>query len=62
MKIRFALGLVCALGAVAASLPASAGDLLKIAAGQRGKWDGAVVPLGEKAGTFCKHAIDLEVI
>jgi len=61
-RLRLAVPLICALGALALAAPAFAGDLLKIAAGQRGKWDGAVVPLGGKAGIFRKHGVDLEVI
>jgi len=39
-----------------------AGDTLKLAVGQRGKWDGAVVELGQRAGIFRKHGIELEIL
>ena len=41
---------------------AQAADMLKIAAGQRGKWDGAVAALGHQVGIFKKHGIDLEIL
>jgi NitT/TauT family transport system substrate-binding protein len=41
--------------------PAFAADLVKVAIGQRGNWDTAVPHLGEKAGIFKKHGIDLEL-
>lgn len=58
-SLLFALGLSAA--SIGAST-ASAADLLKIAAGQRGKWDGAVAALGDKAGFFKKHGIELEIL
>ena len=54
-----------ALGVLATSCFASdveAADTLKIAAGQRGKWDGAVAALGQQAGIFKKHGIELEIL
>src|SRR5262245_23770227 len=45
-----------------ASPPASAADLLKITVGQRGNWDTAIPHLGEKAGIFKKHGIELEIV
>jgi NitT/TauT family transport system substrate-binding protein len=42
--------------------PASADDLVKVTIGQRGNWDTAVTHLGDKAGIFKKHAIQLEMI
>ena len=47
------------LGAV---LPGDAADLLKITVGQRGNWDTSISYLGEKAGIFKKHGIELEII
>jgi NitT/TauT family transport system substrate-binding protein len=41
---------------------ALAADALKLAIGQRGKWDGAVAELGMRAGIFKKHGIDLEIL
>jgi NitT/TauT family transport system substrate-binding protein len=55
---------ILTLAAMLAALPlsaASAADLVKLAIGQRGNWDTAVPHLGEKAGIFKKHNIDLEL-
>jgi NitT/TauT family transport system substrate-binding protein len=48
--------------ALAAPSVASAADLLKLTVGQRGNWDTSISYLGEKAGIFKKHGIDLEII
>jgi NitT/TauT family transport system substrate-binding protein len=53
---------LAAAAALAATLPASAADLLKITVGQRGNWDTSISHLGEKAGIFKKHGIELEII
>jgi NitT/TauT family transport system substrate-binding protein len=45
-----------------ATLPASAADQLKITVGQRGNWDTAIPHLGEKAGIFKKHGIELDIV
>jgi NitT/TauT family transport system substrate-binding protein len=45
-----------------AALQSSANELLKVAIGQRGNWDTAIPHLGEKAGIFKKHGIDLELL
>jgi len=58
-KLLFALGL---MAANLLTTNADAADKIKIAAGQRGKWDGAVAALGEKAGFFKKHGIELEIL
>jgi NitT/TauT family transport system substrate-binding protein len=43
--------------------PASfAADALKLTVGQRGNWDTSVSHLGDKAGIFKKHGIELEII
>jgi NitT/TauT family transport system substrate-binding protein len=41
---------------------ALAADTLRLAIGQRGKWDGAVAELGKRAGIFKTHGIDLEIL
>lgn len=43
-------------------LTAQADDLLKMTIGQRGNWDTAITHLGEKAGIFKKHGIQMEMI
>jgi NitT/TauT family transport system substrate-binding protein len=48
--------------ALAVAAPASATDLFKITVGQRGNWDTSIAHLGDKAGIFKKHGIELEII
>jgi len=50
------------LGAVVMAAPAAADDLVKMTIGQRGNWDTAITHLGEKAGIFKKHGIQMEMI
>ena len=42
--------------------PAFADDLVKMTIGQRGNWDTAITHLGDKAGIFKKHGLQLEMI
>ena len=42
--------------------PARAADTLKVAVGQRGNWDTAVPELGQQAGIFRKHGLELEIL
>jgi len=57
------LALACATAALlAATAPASAQDLLKLTIGQRGNWDTAIAHLGDKAGIFKKHRLELELL
>jgi NitT/TauT family transport system substrate-binding protein len=42
--------------------PAAADDLVKMTIGQRGNWDTSIAHLGEKAGIFKKHGLQLEMI
>jgi NitT/TauT family transport system substrate-binding protein len=51
-----------ALAAWLGVVEAFAADTLKLAIGQRGKWDGAVPDLGSRAGIFKKHGLELEVL
>jgi len=41
---------------------ASAADVLKLAAAQRGAWESAAPELGQSAGIFSKHGITLDVL
>ena len=59
--IRHIAGAV-AMAAVAFVHPAAADDLVKLTIGQRGNWDTAICHLGDKAGIFKKHGIQLEMI
>ena len=51
-----------AIAAFAFTNPAAADDLVKLTIGQRGNWDTAIPHLGDKAGIFKKHGIQLEMI
>jgi NitT/TauT family transport system substrate-binding protein len=48
--------------AMAQLTPARADDLLKLAIGQRGLWDSAIAELGQAAGIFKKHGLELQVV
>jgi NitT/TauT family transport system substrate-binding protein len=56
--------LLSAVAAVlgAAHAPASAQDALKVAVPQRGAWDTSVTEIGNRAGIFKKHGIDIELL
>jgi len=41
---------------------ASAHDKVKLAIGQRGNWDTSVSEIGQLAGIFGKHELELEII
>ena len=51
-----------AIAAVAFVHPAAGADKLKMTVGQRGNWDTAVLHLGEKAGIFKKHDLELDIV
>jgi NitT/TauT family transport system substrate-binding protein len=56
-----AIGLAAA-GFLAATQPALAQDSLKLAVGQRGNWDTSVSEVGQRAGIFKKHGLELEIV
>lgn len=60
-QIRKFVGTV-ALSTIVLAAPATADDLVKMTIGQRGNWDTAITHLGEKAGIFKKHGIQMEMI
>src|SRR5512143_1758905 len=55
----FALAAVLLFGAAAG---ASAEDKVKLAVGQRGNWDTSVSEVGQRAGIFKKHGLELEIV
>ena len=58
-RFRIAVGFgMLALSALAAR----ADDTLKIAVGQRGSWDTSVSELGQKAGIFKRHGLELDLL
>src|SRR5262249_53281229 len=42
--------------------PAAAEDMLKIAIPQRGTWDTSISEIGQKAGIFKKHGLNLDLL
>lgn len=50
------------LQAGASISPAIAQDTLKVAAGQRGNWDTSICEVGQRAGIFKKHGINLRIL
>lgn len=53
--------LLGAIAAAALAMPAWA-ETLKLAVGQRGNWDTSVAELGQRAGIFKKHGLELEIL
>ena len=61
-KSRILAGGLLAL-ALGLSVPSAlAQDKLKIAAGQRGNWDTTIAEVGQRAGIFKKHGLELEIL
>jgi NitT/TauT family transport system substrate-binding protein len=61
--MKHVVGLAAAAIAMATlTAPAAADDLVKMTIGQRGNWDTAITHLGDKAGIFKKHGLQLEMI
>jgi NitT/TauT family transport system substrate-binding protein len=61
--MRHVVGLAAAAIALATlTAPAAADDVVKMTIGQRGNWDTAITHLGDKAGIFKKHGLQLEMI
>jgi NitT/TauT family transport system substrate-binding protein len=62
-SLRAVLALICALFSTAiGTATAEAADKLKLAIGQRGIWHGATADLGQRAGIFRKHDLELEIL
>ena len=55
------LGLVAA-GWLFGLQPALAQDKLKLAVGQRGNWDTSISEVGQRAGIFKKHGLELDIV
>ncbi|HEY1327533.1 MAG TPA: ABC transporter substrate-binding protein [Casimicrobiaceae bacterium] len=63
MKAPFMLSRALAALACALALGvAHAQDTLKLAVGQRGNWDTSVAEVGQRAGIFKKHGLQLEIL
>ncbi len=50
------------LGVLVFASPAFADDVLKIAAGQRGSWETGISDLGQRAGIFKRHGLELQIV
>ena len=61
-KLSAVRTLLAALALGLAVPGAHAEDTLKVAAGQRGNWDTTVAEVGQRAGTFKKHGLVLEIL
>src|SRR5215467_5055159 len=60
--MRHFLAIAAAVATIAQANPGTADDLVKMTIGQRGNWDTSITHLGEKAGIFKKHGLQLEMI
>jgi NitT/TauT family transport system substrate-binding protein len=56
------VAVACVTALLTAGTAGHAQDVVKLSIGQRGNWDTAVSHLGDKAGIFKKHGIQLEMI
>ncbi len=59
---RLICGALATLMMMVAAAPAQALDNVKVAAGQRGNWDTSVSEVGQRAGIFKKHGLELEIL
>jgi NitT/TauT family transport system substrate-binding protein len=59
-KLKFAT--VVAAFAAAMSGPVCADDLVRLAIGQRGLWDSSIAEIGQSAGIFRRHRLELQVV
>lgn len=58
-----AVACACAAAMIfAAGTAASAQDKLKLAVGQRGNWDTSISEVGQLAGIFKKHGLELQIV
>ncbi|HEY2134588.1 MAG TPA: ABC transporter substrate-binding protein [Xanthobacteraceae bacterium] len=62
MLQRTGLMLAAAALVLAHVAPARADDLLRLAIGQRGLWDSSIAELGQAAGIFKQHGLELQVV
>jgi ABC-type nitrate/sulfonate/bicarbonate transport system substrate-binding protein len=61
-RCRMLVSVLVALAVNVGIQPATAQDLLKVAAGQRGNWDTTIAEVGQRAGIFKKHGLNLEIL
>ena len=60
--LKTTLRLACIATLALACAPAFGQDTLKVAVGQRGLWDTAISDIGQRAGIFKKHGLELEIL
>jgi ABC-type nitrate/sulfonate/bicarbonate transport system substrate-binding protein len=61
-RCRMLMSALVALAVNVGVQPATAQDVLKVAAGQRGNWDTTIAEVGQRAGIFKKHGLNLEIL
>jgi NitT/TauT family transport system substrate-binding protein len=54
--------LLAAVTLLGTTVGASADDKIKLAIGQRGNWDTSISEVGQRAGIFKKHGLELEIV
>jgi len=59
---RFVVVVLSIFWLIAISRFASADDTLKVAVPQKGAWDAGIAELGQRAGMFKKHGLDLDIL
>jgi NitT/TauT family transport system substrate-binding protein len=60
--LRIARVALCAVVLAAAAGPADATDTLKLAVGAPNNWDTCIPEVGQRAGIFAKHGLQLEIL
>src|SRR4249920_1365386 len=60
--MRHFLAIAAAAATIVQASPGGADDIVKMTIGQRGNWDTSITHLGDKAGIFKKHGLQLEMI
>jgi NitT/TauT family transport system substrate-binding protein len=61
MRMLTALA-IAALAVGAGAVPAAAQEKIRVSVPQRGLWDTGVTELGQRAGIFKKHGVDLDIL
>lgn len=62
MALRVVCAAAASIATLLAQLPADAQDSLKLTVGQRGNWATSVAEIGQRAGIFKKHGLELELL
>src|SRR3974390_2271540 len=62
LYLRVVLAAVCAVAWAASARVGNAADLLKLAVGAPNNWDTCIPEVGQRAGIFAKHGLQLEIL